>query len=211
MKYSKLIALLSVLPLGSCGYSQAEFVARGDTIEMRGVIDAETPELLSTTLMSSPSAKNLQLVSVPGSVDDDSSLEALHTVIRQADLVTVVPSDGLVASGGTDLFLMGRRREIQPGACVGVHTWTAGIFGVGVQTGASLPRESEEHGLYLEFYEQIGIDQEFYWFTLAAADTEDMHWMSPDEINRFNLSTTRVASDGLSAAERSQRCWDRVE
>lgn len=205
-----LVPLIAVLGLFSCGYPEAEFVSRGDTLDMTGVIDADTRDTLETALNAPTPITTIRLVNVPGSADDENSLRQLTQLIQTAGLTTTVPSNGMVASGGTDMLLMGRKRIIEPGACIGVHSWAAGYFGISSQNGADLPRDSEEHALYLEFYEQIGIDPAFYWFTLDVADANDMHWMSPEEINRFKLSSTPVAPDNLDANTRAERCWSRL-
>lgn len=52
-----------------------------------------------------------------------------------------------------------------------------------------LPKDDEEHEMYLEYYRNIGVPEEFYWFTLQAAPYEEMHYMTEEEIRRFKILT----------------------
>jgi hypothetical protein len=206
----KRLSLLLLLVAGSCGYSRAEFVSQDSAIEMVGVIDGSTRRDLERALAANPGRTTLRLQSVPGSVDDERSLTDLAGFIRGRGLTTLVPSDGLVSSGGTDMFIMGARRIVEPGACIGVHSWYNSVLGLQAVSAADLPQDAPEHRLYLDFYDAMGISRAFYWFTLNAAGPREAHWMSPQEINSFGLSSVPVPPDGLSAFERARRCWDRL-
>ncbi|MBI1492922.1 COG3904 family protein [Halocynthiibacter styelae] len=198
------VAALAVLSLSACGFGAGiETVQASDAVIVTGVIDAYTEEDLREAVKSNPSASKLVLQYVPGSSDDEASLTGLSRFVRGSGLTTIVPANGMVASGGTDLLTMGAVRIIEPGACIGVHTWAAG-FNV---SGADLPRNAPEHELYLQFYRDMGIDEAFYWFTLEAAGPDEIHWMSDAEINRFKLSTTPLRSSVQETAEqRAARC-----
>ncbi|WP_282153439.1 alpha/beta hydrolase [Ruegeria atlantica] len=201
-------ALLGLLT--ACGYPQTEIVTRGDQFVLTGIIDETTLDVIREARQGTPGISTISLQNVPGSANDEASLSKLTHYIRAENLDTIVPSDGIVASGGTDMALMGRRHVIEPGACVGVHSWAAGVFGLAVDTGADLPRDAPEHQLYLKFYDSIGINRDFYWFTLEVAGPDDVHWMTPAEINRFGLSDVPVPADGKTAAQRNERCFGRL-
>lgn len=197
------------LTLTACGYPQTEFVARDGSLDLTGVIDGRTLGELQGALSEDPGLTTIRFVSVPGSADDEASLAQLGDFIRGRGMTTIVPSYGMVASGGTDMVLMGARRIIEPGACIGVHSWAAAIFGRNIESGADLPPEDPAHDLYLDFYDKMGIPQDFYWYTLEVAGPDDIHWMSPAEINRFGLSTVPVPASSETVEERTERCWAR--
>lgn len=203
----KLWTLAATVVLGACAqYDETSVHRANNGLVVTGVIDAETEHSLRSAVATNPGTNRLVLRNIPGSVDDENSLTNLSRFVRENSLTTVVPADGVVASGGTDMALMGRNRVIEPGACIGVHTWAAGgLFGF--ETGAELPRDDPAHQLYLKFYRDAGIDEDFYWFTLEAAGADDMYWMSEDEINRFRLSTVPVHGSPVETPEqRSRRC-----
>ena len=106
------------------------------------------------------------------------------------------------------MVVMGARRIIEPGACIGVHTWSAGFIVSDIIVGSELSRNDPEHELYLAFYREMGIDEDFYWFTLNAAGPDEAHWMSPEEINRFNLSTVPVRDTLRETPQQRQRRCD---
>ena len=173
------------------------FEPQGTSLIVRGVIDRRAIGALNDALTSNPQTTLLVLQWVPGSADDDANLEMSRT-IRAQRLATLVPADGLVASGGTDMFLAGTIRELAQGACVGVHTWAGGAS----EIGADLPLDHPEHQKYLEYYDEMGIDRAFYWYTLNAAGPESAHWMSRAEILAYGMGTKGPAGqreDGLEA------------
>lgn len=202
------LSALVVLGVSACSlaYEDVTVQKNGKTLDVTGVIDADTVETISVALADSPEITTLRLVNVPGSADDEASLNALVALVKDNNLATRVPANGLVASGGTDMAVMSKNRVIEKGACVGVHSWAIGNL-FGFDSGADLPRSDEAHDLYLDFYETVNVPASFYWFTLEAASPEGMHWMSAKEINRFNLSKVRLDETPTeTAAEREARC-----
>lgn len=153
-----------------------------------GTIDISTPGRVMELIFNHPEVDTLVLQECPGSVDDDSNMLACQ-IIRHHGFTTLVPADGEVASGGVDLFLSGAKRLAEPGARFGVHSWG----GVG-ESGVDMPRDHESHKMYLEFCRDMGIPKSFYWFTLQAADPDDIHWMTRKELDQFNCVTEWVQS-----------------
>lgn len=173
-------------------YTPLSFAVFDDRIVATGEIDGTSLDVFEDLIENHPEIRTLVLQHIGGSVDDEANVE-FSRVIRDMGFTTVVPSDGLVASGGTDLFLAGTKRIIETGACVGVHSWAAEDF-----TATDLSRASSEHSRYLDYYEDIDIAPEFYWFTIEAAPADEMHWMTSHEIDQYGLSTALVET--LSAA-----------
>lgn len=161
----------------------ATFVVRGEVAVVTGTLDSTTPPRVLRLLLEHPEVTTLELRWISGSIDDESNLWALRW-IRRRGLSTHVPSGGMVASGGTDFLLAGRRRTVDPGARVGVHSWDAGAI-----EGRALPRDHEDHVAYLDFCRELEIPEEYYWFTLEAAAAEEMHWVTRDELVRYGMVT----------------------
>lgn len=180
-------AFAAVLLTLGCGgsYDPVTFEVDGSDAIMRGVIDARTVDAVEALLRDHPGVTRIVMQDVPGSADDTSNLQASR-MIREAGLSTWVPGDGEIASGGVDFFCAGVERgaDVAGGARFGVHSW--GGFGV---SGAKLERDHSDHDPYLEYYEEMGIPASFYWFTLEAASPKDIHWMSAEEIDRYELLT----------------------
>jgi len=173
-------------------YMPLSFYVEGDRIIAVGEIDGTSLDKFEDLVDINPELTTLVLKHVGGSVDDEANVE-FSRFVRDLGFTTVVPVDGLVASGGTDLFLAGATRVIENGACVGVHSWAADDF-----TATDLPYTSGEHDRYLDYYDDIGIDLDFYWFTIEAAPATGMHWMNAMEVGQYDVATTSVTS--LSAA-----------
>ena len=120
---------------------------------------------------------------VPGSMDDDINLLASKE-IRKRGIATHIPADGMVASGGTDMFLAGAKRTIEPGAKLGVHSWSDGG-----QPATDYPRDSQVHAKYLAYYKEMDINTDFYWYTLEASTAENIHWMTEQEVAMYGVLT----------------------
>ena len=162
---------------------------RGDVLLVRGVIDQDSHVEMHAALHDAPQVATLVFTAVPGSTDDETNL-ALGRMLRDARVTTYLPAEGMIASGGTDLFLAGSRRFVETGARIGVHSWSVGgIFGVFSPSAASLPRDDPDHAMFLDYYRAMGIPEDFYWFTLAAALPEDIHWMTEAEIAAYGIRT----------------------
>lgn len=186
----------SLLAVVGCGldYEPLTFSVEGGAIFAEGVIDGSSLEAFQATRADHPEITTLVLRTIEGSADDAANL-AFSRQVRALGFVTVVPSDGMVASGGTDLFLAGATRVLEPGACMGVHSWSAGEY-----TATDLPRSDPEHAPYLTYYRDIGIDEDFYWFTLEAAPAESMHWMTRQEVDTYGITSGPAPRMGDAAA-----------
>lgn len=103
LRLASITACLALL--ASCGayYTPVSFVAQGDQIIASGTIDETTLSAFEEVTAQNPEARTLVLQYIEGSVDDDANVIFAREVHR-AGFDTVVPSNGLVASGGTDLF-----------------------------------------------------------------------------------------------------------
>ena len=132
------------------------------------------------------------LVSVPGSENDAINVHS-GRLIRATEATTIVARNGDVASGGTDLFVSGANRIAEPGAFIGVHSWSDGET-----EGAEVPRDDAAHRSQLEYFtEMLGEVEgpEFYWFTLEAAPASRIHRMSRSEIESHGLITESAAEE----------------
>ena len=165
--------------------SPARFEVEGNTAYMSGVIWVSTPARVLRLLFEHPEVDTIEMRIVPGSADDESNLRAA-AYVRAYGLATRLNAQSYIASGGTDFFLAGKRRIIEDGARIGVHSWSSGTG----EDGASVAKDDPQHRLYLDYYEEMGIPAEFYWFTLAAAPPYEMYWMNKEEMARYGFFTS---------------------
>lgn len=172
-------------------------IVKNDKAIMYGVLGQTTPDLIRTLHSKYPDVKIIVMQDVPGSEDDTANLEA-SKLLRQYGYRTHVPKDGVIASGGTDMFTAGKLRTIEIGAKLGVHSWS-GIDENGNEVGGDkLPKSSPEHKPYLDFYTLMGIPTDFYWFTLTAAPASDIHYMTIEEMKKYKLLTSDPSSKALA-------------
>ena len=154
------------------------------TVYMNGVIGADTLAVMQTLFSTYPQINTLVMQNVPGSMDDEINLLA-SMEIRNRGINTHISADGMVASGGTDMFLAGVKRSIAPGAKMGVHSWDDGSG----KAALDYPRDHQAHVSYLDYYNAIGITTDFYWYTLEAAPAEGNHWMTAEEMVEYKVLT----------------------
>lgn len=170
------------------GEQVAQFYFKGQDkqrLYMQGVIYGYTLRDIQKVLDTNPQVTTLVMQEVPGSVDDEINLLASRE-IRKRNIATYIPEDGWVASGGTDMFLAGAKRSAHSSARLGVHSWS---WGDGETEALDFPRDHVEHKKYLDYYAEMHIPAAFYWYTLEAAPAEQMHWMTKDEIKRYQVFT----------------------
>lgn len=182
-----LTVLLALVGCRAIDYERAHFTVDGDTATMSGVIDETTPRRVRTLFVEHPQIETLRMTNVEGSADDEANVRAAR-MVRAKGLTTLVPADGMIASGGTDFFLAGTRRIVEQGARIGVHSW-AGIEGGEWIEGKDVPIEDPQHALYLDFYDEMDVPPDFYWFTLRAAPADGIHWMTSEELVRYSIVT----------------------
>ena len=187
-----IFAILGALALSGFTALQepfATFYVEGDTAYMKGEIGEPTLGVVTVLLKDNPDLKTIVMNNVPGSDDDETNLRA-SLLVHERELTTYIPADGMIASGGVDFFLAGKERMVEEGACVGVHAWQDDDDPT---PAAELPRNHPGHWMFLDYFRKIGMNEEFYWYTLQAAPAEGMYWMTAEELLRYGVATKVVA------------------
>ncbi len=157
-----------------------------DTMYMKGVIYDNTLNDIKKILNNNPEITTLVMEDVPGSINDEINLLASRE-IRKRNINTYLPENGIVASGGTDMFLAGKKRHVHPTAKLGVHSWSGGD-----KEALDYPKDDEVHKPYLDYYKEMQIPTDFYWYTLEEAPANEMHWMTINEIEHYQIITHKI-------------------
>lgn len=178
------LLIVACAPITADNIEPISFEVSGDKAIMTGIIDSDIPDLVATLVEEHPQLTTIVMLHVEGSVDDEANIQAAY-LIRHHRLNTHIPDNGLVASGGTDFFLAGVKRTAGSGAQIGVHSW-ADDNNV---EGSDLPDHHPIHRQYLDYYRHMGIPEDFYWFTLDIAPSDDMHWMTQQQRMRYRITT----------------------
>ena len=96
-----------------------------------------------------------------------------------------VPENGEIYSGAVDFYLAGVVRRLADSAVVGDHSWATGDN----IEGAALPMDDPQHQLYLDFYPEVGVPADFYWFTLQAAPAAGMYNMTAEDKVTYKMES----------------------
>ncbi len=156
----------------------------GNTAKINGVLGKQFHKMFVKFIEENPEIKDLVLEKIPGSMNDEWNVKTCR-LIHQNCMNTILKEDSEIASGGVDLFVSGNNRTIEEGAMIGVHSWRDAK-----KDGGEYPKDSEEHVLFLDFFEEIEIDTAFYWYTLRAAEAKSIHWMSNEEMELYKMEMT---------------------
>ncbi len=182
---------LALLAMSGCvgrdRYAPLSLVADGSTARLYGSIKTSSLQTVETFLNRHPDIDTLVFVDMPGSSDDETNLQIAY-LMRARGLKTELAANSVIESGAVDLFLAGVERTAECGAQAGVHSWwdTAG-YG---------PREiapdHPDHRLFLDYYDDMGVPEAFYWFTVEAAPPEDIYYLTPDEMAAYKVVTKPI-------------------
>lgn len=188
-------ALVIALSLAAPAYGEESlhFISDGNLARGYGVINEDSPERVAAFLDANPQVDTLIFVDMPGSDNDDANL-ILARALRARGLNTALEAHSQIASGATDLFLAGVERTAECGAVFGVHSWKAVVIEDDVRTeytARDIPRDPnhEDHKFFIDYYIEMGVPTEFYWYTVDVAPFEGIYNMSDDEMERFNIVT----------------------
>ncbi len=189
------LALAIVLLVATCSCKKTGFLTKygifhvknETTVVMNGTIGGRTLKHFDNLIEKHPNIELIVMENCPGSRNDEVNLK-LAKKVHDLGINMQLNSDSEIASGAVDLFLAGEIRTITKGAKLGVHSWA----GNG-QEADQLPENSPEHDLYINYYKSIGMTEqaarEFYFYTIRAAKANDIHWMTEEEIEYYNMAT----------------------
>jgi hypothetical protein len=167
------------------GIGSSHLTIKNEQAYLNGNLGTITYRQIKNLITNHPEVKTIVFENVPGSLNDAINM---HTgrLINEAGLTTKVPYSGMIASGGVDLFCAGKNRIIEKGAKLGIHSWSAGSFDAD-----DLPKDHPAHQYQIAYYKMcLGEKgEDFYFHTLEAAKASDIHWMSNDEISKWNVAT----------------------
>ena len=157
-------------------------------IVLDGAINSSALDKFKLLAKQNPKIARIEIVNCEGSINDDVNLELAKYIYDNKYNIHLL-DNGLIASGGTDLFLAGRKRSIGANTKIGVHSW-AGRNNI---TALDFPVGHDNHLPYISYYVSVQFSQQeaenFYYFTINAAPANSIHWMTEVEIEQYNLIT----------------------
>lgn len=165
------------------GEKSATFKVVDEKIYVNGVLGRKAHKKFMKTIKKHPNVKTLVLQEVPGSLNDEWNVKTCAEV-RKNGIQTYLESSSIIQSGGVDLYIAGVKRYAEKGSKIGVHSWSNGK-----KDGKEYPPEHEQHDIFVDYFNIIDRDTSFYWFTLRVAPADGMHFMTNDEIEKYNIVT----------------------
>lgn len=158
------------------------FEVEGKTAWCNGTIKSNVVKQFRELFAKHPEVETLVFGWVPGSSDDERLFEALE-IIRKRGINTHAADHARIYSGAVDLFTVGNKRTMGKDVDFGVHTWTSGRR----REGRKLPRDHKQHKPYIKYYNSVEVPVDFYWFTLEAAEADDLHLMTDEELKKYSI------------------------
>lgn len=164
-----------------------KFRAVGNMAYGNGNTNGMSVSMVKGFLNDNPQVDTLVMGKMPGTKDADMNT-LIAREIRKRGLKTHLPKNGFIASGAVDLFLAGTERTMECGGMIGVHSW--GVTGDHTQTISPKTMGVDRRQKFHEnFLRDMGIDPAFYVFTRDSAEPSQLHFMTPEEIERWGLLT----------------------
>lgn len=205
MRVKQIIAaVLALIVLAVASYNALQpdvgllkFKVRDNIAYGYGGTDARSVGVVRDLVRDHPQVTTIVLKKMPGTQDADMNLRIARR-IRSEGLNTHLDRNSFIASGAVDLFLAGNERTMECGALIGVHTSYFLAKGGLVRGEAFYPAKTGYDSYEKSakrFLEDMGIDPAFYDFTKNAAKPEELYYLTPDDINRFNLLTKPLNCD----------------
>ncbi len=169
-----------------------------DQYILRGALGTRTYNQLFDLIANSPEITTLVEQQISGSIHDEINVQT-GRLIRKAGLDIHLESTSNIFSGGVDLFISGKRRTMEEGATVGVHSWADDEI-----EGRDLPADSpihDEHWAIPYANEMLGspTGKTFYFFAINAAPADGMFDMSRAEMESFNMLTSDAREGSIKA------------
>lgn len=156
-----------------------------NTVQMDGEINSLSLANFNELIDSNPNINLINMIEVSGSSDDDVNLQVSQKV-HELDIAIHLMDNGLIASGGVDFFLAGITRTKGINTQIGVHAWSDEI-----NEATDFPQGNSVHQPYIEYYESVGFTPAnaaaFYYFTINAASSTSIHWMTTAEIEQYGI------------------------
>jgi hypothetical protein len=158
------------------------------TIEMDGEINSESLYNFNKLHTLFPLIEKINIVECDGSSDDEINLLLSHKV-HQLGINIHLLDNSEITSGSVDFFLAGIQRTRGNNTRIGVHSWANDDEEYAID----FPRGHSEHLPYINYFISIGMTQQeaedFYYFTIYAAEADSIHWMTEYEIEQYGLIT----------------------
>ncbi len=164
-------------------YEANNYRVEGTQLFVSGEITPRTPASFEAMIEANPQVRTIVLMDMPGSVDED-AVHDLGYFIRETGLNTHLTPQSAIYSGAVDMFVAGNSRTMLCCAELGVHDWADG-YG----EGSDYPAEAWEHDANVAYFQTMLGSDAFYWFTLGAAPSDEIHVLTPAEMARFGILT----------------------
>ncbi len=158
------------------------------TIEMEGDITSSIVNDYNSMIAAYPNVNKINMKNCPGSADDTANLQVARSV-HERGMSIHITDNSEIASGAVDFFVAGTQRTKGKNVKIGVHAWG----GEDAESATDYPVGHTNHLPYINYYVSVGFTQQqaedFYYFTINAAPASGIHWMTEEEITKYNLIT----------------------
>ena len=162
------------------------YILNDSTIVINGDMGSRVDNQFEKLISKYPDIKLMIMEDCPGSRNDEQMFKAALK-LNSLSINTHLPSTGKIQSGAVDLYLSGNKRTMETGAKIGVHAWSDGR-----NSATDYTNNDPEHQIYIDFYHAIGFPQQeaenLYFFIINAAEPEDIHWMTNQEIIDYKIT-----------------------
>jgi hypothetical protein len=175
------------------GAGNSHIEIKGKEAYLSGDLGTKTYVQIKDLIKNHPEIKTIVMTKISGSVNDAVNM---HTgrLLHENGFTTKVLARSDIASGGVDLFCAGVNRIVEKGAKIGVHSWCC----VNGLTAIEIPKDHPAHQYQLEYFTMILGPENgpaFYFYTLEASPFDNVHYMTDEEIKKWNIATQFIENE----------------
>lgn len=190
-----ILILISSLTFAKSIINESETLAAisGENLFLLGTFDDYTADYVIEILENNSNVTRVVLTANGGSINDKETLR-LGRYIRAKGLDTHIIANGVATSGGVSLFLAGKNRSVGSGAFLGVHSWAQcpGPGGSECKPATEFDNKDIAHNLHLDYTIEMLGNGDFYWFSINSAPHNSIHWLTNDELLRFDITNHQI-------------------
>ena len=156
-------------------------------IVLEGILTDSSADDLSNLLLEFPDTRTILMGDVDGATNNEAAFSAAR-VVRANQINIRVLDNSTIVREAIDFMIGGTRRTLGDNTRLGVGAW---INDQGMEA-TEFPFGHEVHLPWINFYQEMGFQfqqaTDFYNFSIFAADSQDVFFLTDDQINTFGLT-----------------------
>lgn len=165
----------------------ARYEVIGNKAYLKGTLGQKGYKNTKKMLEKNPQVAYIVMQDITGSVNEYYNQQTC-VLIKEKGIQTIAMPGAKIEGGGVDFLISGKDPIVSDSSYLGVTSWNKGS-----KEASELSKDHKDHKFYTDFYDSIDIDKSFYWYRINKANSDELYWMTYDEIKEQNLANVEPA------------------